>query len=111
MRQQIWNMNEQLVLLHLALVNIIPGYTIACPRFTLVGRPVVSIAPSIVILYNNSLLASNISKKTLHGLIRSQAKKNEWSLSCTILCISMQVGTQLTKFQMTLPSVNKTTVG
>ncbi|CAF4003604.1 unnamed protein product [Adineta steineri] len=60
-RQQSWNKNEELVLSPVALVNVTPGYTIACPGFTLVGRAIPSIAPSLVILYNNSLLTNNIS--------------------------------------------------
>ncbi|CAF1058595.1 unnamed protein product [Adineta steineri] len=60
-RQQTLNMNEQLVLSPVALVNVTPGYTIACPRFNLVGRSLPSSAPSLVILYNNSLLTNNIS--------------------------------------------------
>ncbi|CAF1492306.1 unnamed protein product [Adineta steineri] len=60
-RHQTWNTNEQLVLSPVALVNVTPGYTIACPRFTLVGQPMPSNVPSLVILYNNSLLTNNIS--------------------------------------------------
>jgi hypothetical protein len=60
-RQQTWNMNDQLVLPPVALVNITPGYTIACPGFTLVGHPIISSSPSLVILYNNSLITNNIS--------------------------------------------------
>ena len=60
-RQQTWNMNEQIVLPPVALVNVTPGYTIACPGYTLVGRPIMSHASSLVILYNNSLLTNNIS--------------------------------------------------
>jgi hypothetical protein len=60
-RQQVWNMNDRIVLPPVALVNVTPGHTIACPGFTLVGRPKISSAPSLVILYNNSILTSNIS--------------------------------------------------
>ncbi|CAF1436199.1 unnamed protein product [Adineta steineri] len=60
-RQQTLNLNEELVLAPVALVNVTPGYTIACPKFTLVGRAIPSGAPSLVILYNNSLLTNNIS--------------------------------------------------
>ncbi|CAF1475452.1 unnamed protein product [Adineta steineri] len=60
-RQQTLNLNEELVLAPVALVNVTPGYTIVCPKFTLVGRAIPSGAPSLVILYNNSLLTNNIS--------------------------------------------------
>jgi hypothetical protein len=60
-KQENWNMNDHLVLPPVALVNVTPGYTIACPGFTLVGRPIISSVPSLVIIYNNSLLANNIS--------------------------------------------------
>ena len=50
-RQQTWNMNNQLILPPVAIVNVTPGYTIACPGFTLVGRPIISRASSLVILY------------------------------------------------------------
>ena len=32
---------------------------IACPRFTLIGRPIASNASSLVILYNNSFFTNN----------------------------------------------------
>jgi hypothetical protein len=85
-RQQIWNMNEQLVLPPVALVKVTPGYTIACPEFTLVGRPIISSATSLVILYNNSLLTSNISVVDVYRHLKentswlSRAKK-EWRLA------------------------------
>jgi len=61
-RQQTWNLNEQLVLPLVTVVNVSPGYTIACPGFTLTGRPIVSNATSLTILYNNSrLLTDNIA--------------------------------------------------
>lgn len=60
LRQQTWNMNEQLVLPPVALVNVTPGYTIACPRFTLIGRPIISTPSSLVIMYNNSLFTNKI---------------------------------------------------
>ncbi len=41
-RQQAWNMNKQLVLPPVALVNVTSGYTIVCPGFNLVGRPIPS---------------------------------------------------------------------
>ena len=59
--QQTWNMNEQIILPPVALVNVTPGYTIACPGFTLVGRPIVSNTSSLITLYHSSLLPSNIS--------------------------------------------------
>ena len=54
-------MSEELVLSSVALVNVTPGYTIACPGFTLVGRPMISSAPLLRVLYNNSQLTNNIS--------------------------------------------------
>ncbi|CAF4062573.1 unnamed protein product [Adineta steineri] len=60
-RQQTLNMNEQIILSPVALANVTPGYTFAYSRFNLVGRPLPSSAPSLVILYNNSLLTNNIS--------------------------------------------------
>ena len=59
--QQTWNMNEQIILPPVALVNVTPGYTIACSGFTLVGRPVTSNLSSLTIFYNNSILTNNIS--------------------------------------------------
>lgn len=59
--QQTWNMNEQIILPPVALVNVTPGYTMACPGFTLVGRPIVSNTSSLITVYNSSLLPSNIS--------------------------------------------------
>ena len=60
-RQQSWNTNNQLILPPISLVNVTPGHTIACPGFTLVGRPITSSTSSLVILFNNTLLTTNIS--------------------------------------------------
>lgn len=59
--QQKWNMNERVTLPPVALVNVTPGYTIACPGLTLVGRPLISNTSSLTIIYNNSLFMNNIS--------------------------------------------------
>lgn len=59
--QQTWNMNDQLVLPPVALLNVTVDYTIACPGFTLVGHPIISSPPSLVILNNNTLFKNNIS--------------------------------------------------
>ena len=64
--QHTWSMNEEIILPPVALVNVTPGYTITCPGFTLVGRPVISNATSLVILYNTSVLAKNISVMNVH---------------------------------------------
>ena len=61
LRQEGWNLNQQLTLPPIALVNVTPGYTIACPGYTLVGSPIPSNASSLVIQYKNSFLMNNIS--------------------------------------------------
>ncbi|CAF0931792.1 unnamed protein product [Adineta ricciae] len=70
LRQQTWNINSQLLLPPVALVNVTPGYTIACPGFTLVGHHIPSSAPSLVVLYNNSLLSNNISIVNIDRYLR-----------------------------------------
>ena len=54
-------MSKELVLRPVALVNVTPGYTVICPGFTLVGRPMISSASSLVVLYNNSQFTNNMS--------------------------------------------------
>ncbi|CAF1691121.1 unnamed protein product, partial [Adineta ricciae] len=49
LRQQAWNSNQHITLPLIALVNVTPGYTIACPGYTLVGNPIPSSSPSLVI--------------------------------------------------------------
>ncbi|CAF1480099.1 unnamed protein product [Adineta ricciae] len=61
LRQQAWNSNQHITLPPIALVNVTPGYTIACPGYTLVGNPIPSSSPSLVIRYNSSFLMNNIS--------------------------------------------------
>jgi hypothetical protein len=70
------NLNEQLILPPVALVNVTPGSTIACPGFSLTGRPVEIDTPSVVILYNNTVLRSNITVLNVH---RHIAHNNPWS--------------------------------
>ena len=67
--QHTWSMNEEMVLPPVALVNVTPGYTVTCPGFTLVSRPEISNASSLVIFYNNSVLAKNISVMNVHQYI------------------------------------------
>jgi hypothetical protein len=38
--QQTWSMSEEIMLSSVAFVNVTKGYTVACPGFTLVGRPI-----------------------------------------------------------------------
>ena len=58
-----------MILPPVALVNVTPGYTIACPSFNLVGRSVTSKASSLIIFYNSSVLAKNISIMNVHQYI------------------------------------------
>ncbi|CAF1573769.1 unnamed protein product [Adineta ricciae] len=60
-RQQAWNSNQHITLPSIALVNLTPRYTIACPGYTLVGNPIPSSSLSLVIRYNSSFLMNNIS--------------------------------------------------
>ena len=66
MMQHTWSMFEEIILPPVALVNVTSGYTVACPGFTLVGRPVISNTSSLVILYNSGVLAKNISVMNVH---------------------------------------------
>ena len=68
--------NEQLILPPVALVNVTSGSTIACPGFSLTGRPVEQRAPSVVILYNNTQLLNNVSVLDVH---RHLINSNAWS--------------------------------
>lgn len=74
-RQQTWNMNDKLILPPVAVVNVTPGYTIACPGFTLVGRPIISSSSSLVILYNNSLFTASISVVDVYQYLK---KNTSW---------------------------------
>ncbi|CAF4062180.1 unnamed protein product [Rotaria sp. Silwood2] len=60
------SLNEQLILPPVALVNVTSGSTIACPGFSLMGRPIEQSSPSVVILYNNTLFLNNISVVDVH---------------------------------------------
>ena len=70
------SLNEQIILPPVALVNVTPGSTIACPGFSLTGHPLQQAVPSVVILYNNSLFLNNISVLDVHRHITSN---NTWS--------------------------------
>jgi hypothetical protein len=67
--QQTWSMSEEIILPPVSLVNVTEGYTIACPGFTLVGRPVTLNASSLVIFYNDSVITKNISVMNVHQYI------------------------------------------
>ena len=60
------NRNEPLVLPLVALVNVTPETTVACPGFSLIGRPMEQSSPSVIILYNNTLFLNNISVLDIH---------------------------------------------
>jgi hypothetical protein len=70
------SLNEQLILPRVVLVNITPGSTIACPGFSLTGRPAQQVAPSVIILYNNTLVRNNIFVLDVHCHITGN---NTWS--------------------------------
>jgi len=55
-----------MILPPVALINVTPGYTIACLEFILVGHPITSNISSLVILLNNSLVTNNISDVNVH---------------------------------------------
>jgi len=76
MSHQTSDRNEQLVLPLVALVNVTPGSTIACPGFSLTGRPIEKVVPSVVILYNNNLTLNNISVLDVHRHIKGNSS---WS--------------------------------
>jgi hypothetical protein len=67
--QQTWSTSEEIILPLVSLVNVTEGYTVACPGFTLIGRPVTSNASSLVILYNSGVLTNNISVMDVHQYI------------------------------------------
>ncbi len=67
--QQISNINEEIILPPVAIVNVTEGYIIACPGFTLVGRPVTPNTPSLVILHHNGTFTKNISVINVHQYI------------------------------------------
>ncbi|CAF3285284.1 unnamed protein product [Rotaria sp. Silwood2] len=67
--QHIWRKNQEIILPPVALINVTEGYTVACPGFSLVGRPVTSNSSSLVILYNKGMLAKNISVMNVHRYI------------------------------------------
>ncbi|CAF2837436.1 unnamed protein product [Rotaria sp. Silwood2] len=77
--QQISSINEEIILPPIAIVNATEGYIIACPGFTLVGRPVTSNASSLVILHHNGSFIKNISVMNVHQYITenmTRFKKN-----------------------------------
>ena len=57
--EESFNSSQHLSLPSVALINVTAGQVIACPRFTLIGRPIASNASSLVILYNNSFFTNN----------------------------------------------------
>jgi hypothetical protein len=59
--QLLWSITEEMILPPLALVNITPEYTLACPGFLLKGLPIVANVSSLVIFYNRSMLNTNVS--------------------------------------------------
>lgn len=59
-------LNEQLILPPVALVNVTPGSTLACPGFSITGRPIDSYSPSVIIFYNNTASISNSSVLDVH---------------------------------------------
>ncbi|CAF2173294.1 unnamed protein product [Rotaria magnacalcarata] len=67
--QQTWNMNEEIILPSVSLVNVTEGHTVACPGFTLVGRPVSPNTSSLIILHSNDVLTKNISVMNVHQYI------------------------------------------
>ncbi|CAF3371324.1 unnamed protein product [Rotaria socialis] len=67
--QQTWNMNEEIILPSVSLVNVTEGHTVACPGFTLVGRPISSNTSSLIILHSNDVLTKNISVMNVHQYI------------------------------------------
>ncbi|CAF1477661.1 unnamed protein product, partial [Rotaria magnacalcarata] len=67
--QQTWNMNEEMILPSVSLVNVTEGHTVACPGFTLVGRPVSPNTSSLIILHSNDVLTKNISVMNVHQYI------------------------------------------
>lgn len=68
-KQYTEGMNEEIILPHVALVNVTPGYTVSCPGFTLVGRSIPSYVPSLIILYNSSASTKNISVMDVYKYI------------------------------------------
>lgn len=64
--QHTWSMNEKIVLSPVAVVNVTPDYFVACPGFTLSGRPLISNASSLILWYNSSILPTNISVLDVH---------------------------------------------
>jgi hypothetical protein len=58
---QLWSMSEEIILPPVAIVNVTPDYILACPGFTLTGRPIPLNVSSLVLLYNSSMLTTNIS--------------------------------------------------
>ena len=61
-----WSVNEEIILPPVAIVNVTTGYTVACPGFTLVGRPITSNTSSLTLLYNNSVMNINKSVVDIH---------------------------------------------
>lgn len=67
--QYSWSMNEEIILPPVAIVNVTPGYVVACPGFTLVGRPILRNTSSLVLWYKNSMTNISIPVVDVHRYI------------------------------------------
>jgi hypothetical protein len=67
--QQVSSINEEIILPPVAIVNVTEGHIVACPGFTLVGRPVTPNASSLVILHHNGTFTKNITVMNVHQYI------------------------------------------
>lgn len=67
--EQTLGLNEEIILPPLSLINVTEGYTIACPDFTLVGRPITPNMSSLVILHSSEVFTKNISVMNVHEYI------------------------------------------
>jgi hypothetical protein len=67
--EQSSNINEEIILPSAAIVNVTEGHIIACPGFTLVGRPITPNGSSLVILHHNGTFTRNISVMNVHQYI------------------------------------------
>lgn len=53
-----------------ALINVTPGHVITCPRFTLIGRPIISSISSLIIFNNDSVFTNNASIFDVYRYLR-----------------------------------------
>ncbi|CAF1221031.1 unnamed protein product [Rotaria magnacalcarata] len=80
--QHIWTNNEPIIIPPVALVNVTPGYTIVCPRFTLVGRPnTTKNSSSLTILSNHKLVSSSTTVVDIYQHLTENTTwfKTNWS--------------------------------